>query len=191
MELASVLAGEQWSDHPACTHPLLAQLARGVNDYTSDDSRQDLLVLIPSVVGRNGDERSWLTISVAVASSTILDVPEPTQRVLAGGLLQAEQLCADAGPAMAATRHEAREALLLVPMAVKAVEALGVRERITLKTFAKHCAPTMLRCTIEGIVAAGNPDRDQRLRAVLEAGIAVCPAPTPASPRVDSHKLVR
>ena len=28
MELASVLAGERWSDHPACTHPLLAQLAR-------------------------------------------------------------------------------------------------------------------------------------------------------------------
>ncbi|WP_344829386.1 hypothetical protein [Nonomuraea dietziae] len=24
MELASYLAGERWSDHPACTHPLLA-----------------------------------------------------------------------------------------------------------------------------------------------------------------------
>ena len=24
MELASLLAGERWSDHPACTHPLLA-----------------------------------------------------------------------------------------------------------------------------------------------------------------------
>ena len=36
MELASVLAGERWSDHPACTHPLLAELARLVNDDTSD-----------------------------------------------------------------------------------------------------------------------------------------------------------
>ena len=32
MELASYLAGERWSDHPACTHPLLAALARDVND---------------------------------------------------------------------------------------------------------------------------------------------------------------
>ncbi len=28
MELASYLAGERWSDHPACTHPLLAEAAR-------------------------------------------------------------------------------------------------------------------------------------------------------------------
>src|SRR4029077_9468441 len=36
MELASFVAGERWSDHPACTHPLLASLARLVNDATSD-----------------------------------------------------------------------------------------------------------------------------------------------------------
>jgi hypothetical protein len=32
MELASFLAGERWSDHPSCTHPLLAEVARNVND---------------------------------------------------------------------------------------------------------------------------------------------------------------
>jgi hypothetical protein len=36
MEFASLLAGEAWSDHPACTHPLLAAVARHVNDHTSD-----------------------------------------------------------------------------------------------------------------------------------------------------------
>ena len=54
MELASVLAGERWSDHPSCTHPLLGQLARLVNDHTSDAGRQELALLIPSVVGRPG-----------------------------------------------------------------------------------------------------------------------------------------
>ena len=39
MELASFLAGERWSDHPSCTHPLLAELARSVNDYTTDAAR--------------------------------------------------------------------------------------------------------------------------------------------------------
>ena len=33
MEFASYLAGEPWSDHPACTHALLAGVARDVNDY--------------------------------------------------------------------------------------------------------------------------------------------------------------
>ena len=177
MELASVLAGERWSDHPASTHPLLGQLARQVNDVTSDADRQQLAPLIPSVVDRRGDDTTWLTVAVAVAASVILDVPEPAQRVLAGGLLQAEQLCADAEPALAATRGQAQAALDLVPGAVAWIERLGVRNRITAKTFAKHCAPTMVQCAVEGVVASSSADCGRRLRALLEAGIAACPPP--------------
>src|ERR1700710_2926989 len=72
MEFASFLAGERWSDHPACTHPLLAQLARQVNDNLSDGGRQQLVPLIPTVVGRRGDELTWLTLPVAVAAQPIL-----------------------------------------------------------------------------------------------------------------------
>ena len=76
MEFASFLAGERWSDHPSCTHPLLAQLARQVNDQISDADRQQLVPLIPIAVGRRGDDRSWLTLPVTVAVWPILDVPE-------------------------------------------------------------------------------------------------------------------
>ena len=106
MEFASFLAGERWSDHPSCTHPLLAQLARQVNDSLSDGDRQQLVPLIPMVVGRRGDDRTWLTLPVAVASEVILDVPEESQHVLAAGLLCAEQLCAEAVPAMPATQRQ-------------------------------------------------------------------------------------
>jgi len=34
----------------------------------------------------------------------------------------------------------------------------------------------MVRCAVEGIVATGSPDRDARLRAVLDAGLRACPA---------------
>lgn len=176
MELASLLAGERWSDHPSCTHPLLGQLARQVNDHTSDAGRQRLAPLIPSVVGRRGDEWTWLTLAVAAAASTILEVPEATQRTLAAGLLQAEQLCADAWPDLTATRREARRALDLVPGAVAWVEQLELRGRISEKTFAVRCAPTMVRCAVEGIVGSSRPDCDERLRELLEVGIAACPA---------------
>ncbi|MGZ5418404.1 MAG: hypothetical protein ACXWDI_14620 [Nocardioides sp.] len=182
MELASVLAGERWSDHPSCTHPLLAELAREVNDGTSDANRQHLAPMIPSVVGRLGNEQTWLTIAVAVAASTVLDVPEGTQRALAGGLLRAEQVSADVGPVLAATRQQARSALELVPGAVDWFERIGVRDRITAKTFAKRCAPTMVRCAVDGVVASGSPDCDRRLRALLEIGIAACPAPDQVVP---------
>ena len=56
MELASYLAGERCSDHPACTHPLLAAIARLVNDHTSDKGRPRLAELIPSVIGLTGDD---------------------------------------------------------------------------------------------------------------------------------------
>lgn len=176
MELASVLAGERWSDHPSCTHPLLGYLARLVNDHTSDDGRQQLARLIPSVVGRRGNDRTWLTIAVAVAAQNILDAPEGTQRALAAGLLQAERMCADAGPDLAAARREALVALEMVPGAVAWLDRLGMRSRIDAKTFAKRCAPTMVRCAVDGVVSSASPDIDRRLCALLEAAIAACPA---------------
>lgn len=175
MEYASFLAGERWSDHPACTHPLLAQVARRVNDHISDQGRQELVPLIPVVVGRLGDDRTWLALPVVVASGTVLEVPETTQRVLAAGLLGAVKLGADAGPAMAATTREARAALDLVPAAVAWAERLPVPGQITPDLFTRRCAPTMVRCAIDGIVASGVEDRDVRLRAVLEAAIGACP----------------
>ena len=191
MELASVLAGERWSDHPSCTHPLLGQLARRVNDHTGDDGRQELASLIPSVVGRRGNDQTWVTVAVAVAAECLLDVPEATQRALCAGLLQAEQVCADADPDLASTRRDARVALESVPGAVQWVERLGVRRRIDAKAFARHCAPTIVRCAVDGVVASGRPDADRLLRALLEAGIAACPAPErePATPPVTAVRL--
>jgi hypothetical protein len=176
MEFASFLAGERWSDHPSCTHPLLAQLARQVNDNLSDADRQLLVPLIPLVVGRRGDDRTWVALPVTVAAGPILEVPEESQRVLAAGLLCAEKLCAEAGPALAATRREARAALELVPGAVAWVKRLGIPPRITPRVFTLRSAPTMVRCAADAIVESGAPDRDLRLLALLEAAIVACPA---------------
>jgi hypothetical protein len=56
MEFASYLAGERWSDHPACTHGTLAHLARLVNDLTSNTARARLTPLIPTVIGLTSDD---------------------------------------------------------------------------------------------------------------------------------------
>jgi hypothetical protein len=177
MEFASFLAGERWSDHPSCTHPLLAQLARDVNDSLSDRERQQLVPLIPWVVGRCGDDRTWLTLPVAVASRAILEVPEEIQGALARGLLCAEQLSVEAGPDLAATQREARAALDLVPGAVAWAARLEIAPRITARRFTERGAPALVRCAAAGIVRSEAPDRDLRLRALLEAAIAACPAP--------------
>ena len=132
------------------------------------------------VVGRLGDDRTWITLPVAVAADPILDVPEATQRVLAAGLLSAHRLCVDAGPELAATKHKASEALDLVPHAVAWAKGLAAPSAITPGTFATRSATTMLRCTIDGVVESGTSDCDSRLRALLEVAIAACPTQTRA-----------
>jgi hypothetical protein len=51
MELASVLAREPWGDHPASVHPVLAAVARAVNDRVSDGTRDSLAPLVPRMIG--------------------------------------------------------------------------------------------------------------------------------------------
>jgi hypothetical protein len=51
MELASLVADEAWSDHPACVHPVLAAVARGVNDAVTDACHPRLAALLPQMIG--------------------------------------------------------------------------------------------------------------------------------------------
>src|ERR1700712_339184 len=69
MEYASYLAGERWSDRPACTHPTLASLARLVNDLSDDSERSKLGILIPSVVGLNGDDPRVTVVAQVIHQS--------------------------------------------------------------------------------------------------------------------------
>ena len=95
MELASYLAGERWSDHPACTHPLLASVARLVNDHTSDQGRPNLAELIPSVIGLTGDDLHIdALITLRCATIALPVAAADRQRVLAVSILVCERVLA-------------------------------------------------------------------------------------------------
>jgi hypothetical protein len=73
MEYASVLAGEPWSDRPRCTHPVVAALARLVNDATSPSGRVRLAELIPDVIGLNPDVSVIAPAVVEAATGAVMD----------------------------------------------------------------------------------------------------------------------
>jgi hypothetical protein len=54
MELASMLAGEAFSDHPASVCPVIGSLLRSYNDAVDHDRRQDLYECAALVVGTAG-----------------------------------------------------------------------------------------------------------------------------------------
>jgi hypothetical protein len=51
MELASMLAGEDFSDHPISVCPVVGSLLRAHNDSIDDERRQDLYAYATKVVG--------------------------------------------------------------------------------------------------------------------------------------------
>ena len=56
MEAVSWVAGEEWGDHPSCACPVLGAYGRALNDTLPDDLRQDLVPLVPMLVGSRGDK---------------------------------------------------------------------------------------------------------------------------------------
>jgi hypothetical protein len=56
MELASMLAGEPFSDHPPSVCPVIAAFMRVYNDAVDDDHRQDLYAYASKVVGSHAGE---------------------------------------------------------------------------------------------------------------------------------------
>src|ERR1039457_5828806 len=54
MELASMLAGETFTDHPASVCPVIGSFLREYNDLVDNDRRQDLYAYAATVVGSSG-----------------------------------------------------------------------------------------------------------------------------------------
>jgi hypothetical protein len=178
MELASLLAGERWSDHPACTHPLLAAVARYVNDHTSDAGRQRLADLIPAVIGLTGED---LHIDARIAlRSAIMALPVVAagrQRVMAVSVLTCERVLAELdGRAPGSLQQHSRLALAEVPQAAGWAYRFTSGVRPSHRGFRRQAAPTIVQDAVQGIAQACVPDPDGMLRALLVQAIEVCAA---------------
>jgi hypothetical protein len=176
MELASYLAGERWSDHPRCTHPLLAALARSVNDATSDDARPRLAPLIPSVIGLTSDDPHWdVEIALRAAGAAIEVASEPRQNVLAVGLLTCERVLdeLDARPP-GTVRAQTRLALDAVPHAERWARAFMRQTRANARRFRTDAGPAIIALSVEGIAEACVAEPDELLYALLEGAIEEC-----------------
>lgn len=179
MEFASYLAGESWSDHPACTHPVLASLARMVNDCTSDTARSKLSPLIPGVIGLIGDDRRVAPVVALRAATAALPVASAErQRALSVGILTCERrLAALDESASRQASAQARDAFAQAPDAERWAHDFIYSVRSWSRTkFTTHTADSILRVSVQGIAEACINDPDERLHALLTQAIADCDA---------------
>lgn len=172
MELASYLAGERWSDRPACTHPLLAHLARLVNDLTDDDDRPRLAPLIPGVIGLTGTGARWSDeLTLLAASRAIPVVSEQHQRALAVGILACERV--RAGRGSAGLHPVSRRALEAAPLA-----AAWAREFVDVVRRAQpaagvHPGETVMEIAVVGLAQACIADPAGEMRRLLADAITL------------------
>src|SRR5690349_5513665 len=111
MEFASYLAGERWSDHPACTNGTLAHLARMVNDRTTAAGRARLTPLIPTVVGLTSDDPMLdVVLALRAASAALPIAAEGRQRSQAVAVHVALRALAEREDELAADLRESAEA---------------------------------------------------------------------------------
>lgn len=173
MEMASYLAGEKWSDHPQCTHPLVAAMAREINDRVGDRVRQDLVPLIPSVVGLVSDDvrvDAWIAREAALTALPIVSMS--SQRAVAVGVLRSEAMLnhLDGRPEDELTPR-ARRVLAQVPEAERwAREFIGVTSSRR-DAFVKRGAPAVVHHAVAGISRACVPDPEKRLVDLLSRTI--------------------
>jgi hypothetical protein len=178
MELASLLAGERWTDHPSCTHPLLATLARDVNDWTSDAHRHQLAGLIPSVIGLTShDLHVDAGIALRCATTALPVASAERQRVMAVAVLACERVIADLdGRPPGSLGERSRSALAQVPDAARWAVRFAADLPVSQQAFRRRGAPSIVNVAVEGIAKACVPAPDKILRELLASAIDDCAA---------------
>lgn len=193
MEFASYLAGEPWSDHPRCTHPLLAAVARAVNDYSSDRARAELAPLIPSVIGLTSDDpRMTVLIALRCSCAAVPVAAASRQRALAAGILACQRALENLdGTPDPEWSERIDAALRQVPDAERwaheFVESMAgnLPDTVTVRT-----ASSIVGAAVQGIAQACISDPDRQLHDLLVDVIDDCTAwtqahaaPRPAAPQ--------
>lgn len=161
MEFASYLAGERWSDRPACTHATLAALARDINDLSTDVGRARLTTLIHRVVGLTPDDPGFGMSVALIAARAALPVANlERQRALAVALLSFDP---ELGPASRAAFDQSPD---LERWARGFLSTTRYAPRASRRT-----AESIVHTAVTGIATACIEDADERLLALLTAAI--------------------
>ncbi|GII99848.1 hypothetical protein CLV28_1020 [Sediminihabitans luteus] len=176
MELASYLAGEKWTDHPACTHPLLAMMARAVNDLTSNAGRPLLAPHVPSVIGLTSKDPHWDVLIALRAATTAFPVaPDDRRQTLAVSILGAERMLDvldDRPPGTRSARSQ--EALAAAPEVTAWAERFCWGGKVRPSRFVRDAAPSIVAVSVQALGEASVFDPDLLMRDLLVDTIADC-----------------
>ena len=152
MEYVSVLVGEPFSDHPRCTDAVVADLARRVNDATSDSGRPQLARRAPDLA-HTGPGQRGAAAAVVVA------------------VLEAAAAAQPGSPKLARHLSRARRRL------ERSTEpGSALRQALADGCYRRGSAPRALTTAIRCATGLPEPERDAVLAGFLDTGLAAAGA---------------
>lgn len=191
MEFASYLAGERWSDHPQCTDPVLASLARGVNDNLSDQRRDEIAIEIPRVIGLRGDDAVvGLVVALRAAVAALPVASMDRQRSLALSILALRPVLAGRNVHIPQLERLADRALEDVPDAAAWATKYLAAKKSKARDLHRGVAEAITRIATTGIRAACLDDPDGLLVATLRDAIGDVEALLEHGTREDPQTVV-
>ena len=178
MEAVSVAAHLPWSDAPSCTHPLLAHLARLVNDSVSDQGRQRLAALVPDLQNAhpaNPADAAYASARIATACTrrALRIHPSPLLTFLhhaAVTALEREHRLRSRGPDRVHDRD--------------ASPAPGLRTRVRRCLFGRGPAMRGAEAAVAACLRLDEAERDRALAALLQEALLLARTEQPPSVRV-------
>jgi hypothetical protein len=172
MEFASYLAGERWSDHPACTDRVLGALARGVNDVVLDERRDELIPLIPRIIGlRSSDSRLGLIVALRAAIAALPVASMERQRALAVAIIATTDALATRGMPDPRLVAAGQRALAETPDAHRWAHQRLEEWTVRPNELVRNGCEAIVRTAVVGIAQACISDPDDRLLRLLREAI--------------------
>lgn len=170
MEYTSIIAGERFSDHPRCTDPALAAVARAVNDYSSHGARQRLAELASDLsVARRTEPGLGYTVARRCLLTALPHSVQPRRRVLVVGLLGLDRASRDMSRGWRPDFVDVDTELGLMPYDRDLDEASAFlrAERVTPREYVRRGLPLAIETAI-ATIAEEAVNADDVLRALLE-----------------------
>jgi hypothetical protein len=170
MEYTSIIAGERFSDHPRCTDPALAAVARAVNDYSSDAARQRLAILASELsVARRTDPSVGYLVARRCLLTALPYSHQPRRRVLAVGLLGLDRASRDMSKGWRPDFVDVDTELGLIAYDGELAEASAflAAERVTPRDYVRRGLPLAIETAV-ATIAQEATDADDVLHALLE-----------------------
>lgn len=168
LEAASVLAGERWTDRPAGVHPVLAAVARRVNDETSPAGRDALLPLAARVLGTaDADPGASARVVDACARAALASSRGSARGDVSGGSTAARRPDLARRRALARAVRRARRRCRRGPETTRAAD-------LTELLYCRVVAPEQAAEATTALARTSGGERDEVLRRLLTTCVALC-----------------